>query len=439
MKSALATMALACAWTGSAFAQAPASRPPASGEAARPPAMPSAASAPRPFLNTPPSVTPPTPAPDPGASGPKTFKNGAALPEPLAPDEVPAPALALPTEPIGPYMLTKDAGPFMVNAHVFRGPDATRYAQALAIELRNEYRLPAYVFHLKFLPGHSNIRGVPPTAPDYVHAPHLSDPEASRSYDEAAVLVGQCKTIDDSEKVLHQVKKIHPKCLDKVPSILPWRKGQGLSRATLTTNPLVAAQNIYPGKEAVAAGHAVDPFVLTSRFETPADGSVLTVNHQVIDRPPSTRPVEAFIKRINAGPRNIFHCPGPYTLQVAEFSGGSAFGTQGPTVRDDGALKQSPLLTAHEDAENLAAALAKSEELRRLGCQPYVYHDRMSSRVTVGSFQTPGDPRAETVRQAILKLSIEVKKRNGGLFEISQKMAKVPLAPSATLLPVPRS
>jgi hypothetical protein len=438
MKSALATMALACAWTGSAFAQAPASRTPAPGGTAQPPAANSGATAPRSFLNTPPATTPPTPAADDGASGPRTVPNGTALPAPLAPDEVPQPTLALPTEPIGPYLLTRDAGPFMVNAHVFRGPDATRYAQALAIELRNEYRLPAYVFHLKFQPGRSHIRGVPPTAPEYVRAPHMTDPEASRSYDEAAVLVGHCKTIDESEKVLHQVKKIHPKCLDKIPSLLPWRKGQGLKSATLTTNPLVAAQNIYPGKEGVPAGHAVDPFVLTSRFETPADGSVVTVNGRVVDRPPSTRPVDAFIKRINAGPRSIFHCPGPYTLQVAEFSGRTAFKAQGAMTRDDGALKQSPLLTAHEDAEELAAALAKSEELRRLGCQPYVYHDRTSSKVTVGSFPSPHDPRAETVRQAMAKLSVEVKKRDGGLIEISQKMAKVPLVPAATLMPVPR-
>ena len=87
---------------------------------------------------------------------------------------------------------------------------------------------------------------------------------------------------------------------------------------------------------------------------------------------------------------------------------------------------------------NWPTALAKSEELRRLGCQPYVFHDRTSSRVTVGSFQGPNDPRAEPIRKAVLNLSVEVKKRNGGLFEISQKMAKVPLVPAATLMPVPR-
>jgi hypothetical protein len=425
-------MALVCAGTVSAFGQAPASRPPAAG-----------ATGGRSFLNTPPAVAPPpqaaTPAQGADGSGPRTVQNGTALPAPLTPDEVPAATLVLPTEPLGPYLLTKEAGPFMVNAHVFRGPDASRYAQALAIELRNEYRLPAYVFHLKFLPGRSLIRGVPPTAPAQVRAPHLTEPEAGRAYDEAAVLVGNCKTIDDSEKVLHQVKKIHPKCLDKVPSIFPWRKGQGLKTATLTTNPLVAAQNIYPGKDGVPAGHAVDPFVLTSRFETPADGSVLAVNGQVVERPPSTRPVDAFVKRLNSGSRSIFHCPGPYTLQVAEFSGRAVFKDLDAKGRDDGSLAQSPLLTAHEDAEDLAAALAKSEELRRLGCQPYVYHDRSSSRVTVGSFSGPNDPRAETIRQAMLTLSVDVKKRNGRLIEISQKMAKVPLAPARTLMPVPRS
>jgi len=426
MKSILATLAVTCTWAVSALAQAPVPRAAGSSSAARP------------ILTPPPSVA--VPAASPGPADSRVFRAGTVLPAPLGPEEIPQPTLVLPTEPIEPYLLTKDAGPFMVNAYVFRGPDATRYAQALAIELRRDFRLPAYIFHLKFQPGGSNIRGVPPTAPDHVRQPSLTAPENDRTYDEAAVLVGHCRSIDESEKVLHQVKKIHPKCLDGVPSILPWRKGHGLSRATLTTNPLAAAQNLYPGQEGhIREGQAVDPFVLISRFETPADGSVLVVNNQVVERPAATRRVDAFVKRLNAGPRSIFHCPGPYTLQVAEFSGRTILTGRGTLVpQDDRALGQSPLLTAHEDAENLAGGLAQSEELRRLGCQPFVFHDRTSSRVTVGSFQGPNDPRAEPIRRAVLNLSVEVKKRNGGLFEISQNVAKVPLVPSVTLMPVPR-
>jgi hypothetical protein len=45
------------------------------------------------------------------------------------------------------------------------------------------------------------------------------------------------------------------------------------------------------------------------------------VNNQVVERPVGTRRVDPFVKKLNAGPRSIFQCPGPYTLQVAEFSG----------------------------------------------------------------------------------------------------------------------
>jgi hypothetical protein len=135
MKSALAMMALACAWTVPAFAQAPASRP-----AGPRPAPASGPAASKSYLNPPPSVT--AAAKSPGTSDPRVFRTGTVLPAPLAPDEVPASTIVLPTEPLEPYLLTKDAGPFMVNAYVFRGPDATRYAQALAIELRKVHHLP---------------------------------------------------------------------------------------------------------------------------------------------------------------------------------------------------------------------------------------------------------------------------------------------------------
>ena len=41
------------------------------------------------------------------------------------------PTLALPSEPIEPYLLSKENGPFMVLARTFRGPDAERMALAL--------------------------------------------------------------------------------------------------------------------------------------------------------------------------------------------------------------------------------------------------------------------------------------------------------------------
>ena len=53
----------------------------------------------------------------------------------------------------------------------------------------------------------------------------------------------------------------------------------------------------------------------------------------MIERPAGTRRVDAFVKGLNAGPRSIFHCPGPYTLQVAEFSGRTTLAGRGPLFR----------------------------------------------------------------------------------------------------------
>ena len=104
-------------------------------------------------------------------------------------------AIALPDDPIEPYLLTKENGPFMVLAKTFRGPEAERFALALVLELRRDYNLPAYILRTKDFPMHSNIRNIPPTAPAVQQRADVGLPEKVRTYDEAAVLVGNEKTL----------------------------------------------------------------------------------------------------------------------------------------------------------------------------------------------------------------------------------------------------
>ena len=75
---------------------------------------------------------------------------------------------------------------------------------------------------------------------------NIAVPEKYRTYDEAAVLVGNEKTQKDSAVLLHKVKKIKPDCLNAMPSLFKWR--EGLSTAIRTTNPYVAAQYLYPAQ-----------------------------------------------------------------------------------------------------------------------------------------------------------------------------------------------
>jgi hypothetical protein len=305
------------------------------------------------------------PAPAAGTDrGGRLLPNASSVPEPTPADELKPPTIALPNEPIEPWLLTKQAGPFMVLAKTFRGPDSERMALALAMELKNKYGLPAYILRTKDFPGKSDIRGVPPQAAPDVHQPNVGIPEKYRTYDEAAVLVGDAKTEKDAAVLLHQVKKIKPDCLNAMPHLFKWR--EGLSTALRTTNPYVPAHWLYPHKH------------------------------------------DDLVVRMNQSARSVANCPGRFTLQVAEFAGRSTFNDKDERFQGLMSLRRSPLATAHDDAERLAAKLAKNPEFQKLGQPIYVYHDRTASRVFVGSFNAEKDPLAVDVRDAMLKMAVDL-------------------------------
>ncbi|MDE2506898.1 MAG: hypothetical protein KGM43_06785 [Planctomycetota bacterium] len=333
--------------------------------------------------STPASANGPAPAATSGsdAKNDPTIKQGVAyIPEPSKMEEMQSAKVDLPAGPIEPYLLTKQNGPFMVMAKTFRGPDAERYALALVLELRRDYQLPAYVLRKKDFPGQSNIREVPPTAREFMNRPNVGLPEKYRTFDEATVLVGDEKTEADADRLLKRVKKIHPLCLKSMPSIYHWRQGDGLKTGSFrTTNPFIPTQYLFPRKP------------------------------------------DALVQKINGGAHSIYSCPGRYTLQIVQFQGRMTFDADDPKFHERSFLRKSPLLTAHEDAEKLADKLSKDPQVMATGYQPYVYHDRVSSRVTIGSFDSPNDPRAAKLRETMTRLASDL---------ISRKVTEEVIAPS---------
>ena len=299
---------------------------------------------------------------------PKVYPSSSLLPEPTPVDELKPPTIAMPNEAIEPWLLTKKDGPFMVLAKTFRGPDSEKLALVLAKELRAKYNLPAYILRSKDFPGKSNIRGIPPQADVNVVQANVNVPEKYRTYDEAAVLVGNEKTLKGSEILLHKVKKIKPDCLNEMPHLFKWR--EGLSTALRTTNPYVAAQELYPHKH------------------------------------------DKLVVQMNQTPRSIANCPGRYSLQIAEFTGRSTFNDKDERFQGLASLRKSPLATAADDAERLAAKLAKDPEVQRLGQPIYVYHDRRASRVFVGAFNADRDPNAAAMRDSLLRLAVPLMDHN---------------------------
>ncbi len=291
------------------------------------------------------------------AKDPNLARTNVVIPEPVNPKDLPPPKFPLPAEPIEPYLLTQEAGPFMVLAHTFKGPYAEKSAQALAMELRSHYRLPAYVLRPKDFPMRSLIRGLPPTANKGINRPELMFPDIERVKDEAAVLVGDEKSEDDSEKLLHKVKGLRPDCMEYLPDWHPTNalKIKGLRRAIRTTNPYAPAETLFPRKP------------------------------------------DAFVTHMNQGHHSIYQCPGRYSLQIAEFAGRADLGDAKAISGKNQSmlsLTHSPLKTAHEDAEKLADSLSKDKSVMQAGYVPYVYHDRTSSRVFIGSFNASNDPNA---------------------------------------------
>ncbi len=308
--------------------------------------------------------------------------NNSEVPEPNMAEDV-KPTIPLPTGPIEPYMLTRENGPFMVLAYSFRGPDAPRQALALVLELRNTYKLPAYILLPKKFPGRSIIRGVPPQAPQFAMKDDVGLPELIRTLDEAAVMVGNEKTTKDAFDLMHKIKKLHPACIDGVPQMWHVRKGKGLSRALATTNPFVPAEELF------------------------------------------ARQPDYMLATMNDGPHNIRNCPGRYTLQVASFNGRSTFDPDNDPRFKGLMSNKSPLATAADDAERLAEALSKDKQIQKLGCQPYVYHDHYSSRVMMGSFNNPNDPNAQKLHDRLLELAVDLNNR---------KVTDIMLVPATQLL-----
>jgi hypothetical protein len=306
----------------------------------------------------------------PAAAGDRVVKAESGLPDLRPAGDLKPPAIDLPDEPVEAYLLTKDVGPYMVFARVFRGKDAERTALALVKELRTDFGLPAFILRTKDFPGVNQMRGAAASGPAPAMAPAGKLTAKTRTFAEAAVFIGDEKTPAAQEKLLREIKNIHPKCLEGVSTPFWWRTG--LSSAFRVTNPYMAVRQ---------------------------------VSSQANDR---------LVVRMNSGLRSIANCPGRYSLQVADFSGRTAFQLN-PNVAPTQLLpnlNSSPLRKAADDAERMADKLSKAPEIQRLGLPIYVFHDRTTSKVFVGSFNDPRDPAAAALRNQLVHDAYEMSNKD---------------------------
>lgn len=273
-------------------------------------------------------------------------------------------------DPNNPYPVTETVGPWMIMVTTFQGDDARQQAQQLVYELRKRENLVAYThvrnynYDQKDMYGRGIDEWGAPKRMKYVHEERIV---------EVAVLVGDFRSADDpdAQKQLSEIKRFEPACMKPVAAptddstvaeLRRWfqqtsgigeRKNGPLANAFITTNPLLPREYFV--------GRGVDRFVM----------------------------------EMNKGVEySLLDCPGRYSVRIANFTGRVEINQEkireytGGTDRDD-QNDESPLVMA------AAKAHAVTKYLRAHHVEAYEFHDRSSSIVTVGHFNSVGTQRED--------------------------------------------
>jgi len=262
------------------------------------------------------------------------------------------------------YGLTEEHGPWMILATSFAGPGAHKQARNLVLELRKQYKLPAFVhqqsydFTERFAGLGLNRYGYPKTMRYF----------NKKKFDEIAVLVGHFDGVDDHrvEKALEKIRHARPECLDVSKHHSTTQRFFGLRELQ---------RRLTPDKDERQRGPMGKAFVtrnplLPQEYFTPGG-------------------LDPLVERMNRDVEySLLKNPGKYTVRVATFRGSS-------TMK----LDEIKYGAKGRPSDKLAEAAIKAHELtvalRRRGVEAYEFHDRYESIVTVGSFESYGTPRPD--------------------------------------------
>jgi hypothetical protein len=279
-------------------------------------------------------------------------------------------------DPNRDYWLTENDGPWNILATSFAGPGAEEQARALVLELRKEYKLPAFM-HKRHYDYTEPVIG---NGLNRYGGPRRMKYAKSAEFDEIAVLVGNYEAFDAPgvEDDLEMVKSAKPACLD-----ISGNRGQK------TTQRFVGLREIQ------RLLHA-DPSV---RELGPMRRAFVVRNPLIPKEYFVSQGLDKFVIDMNRPVKyTLLKNPGRYTVRVASFRGETYF--KGEEERRESSDSNSflglpmgneptKLELAAETAHRLTIAL------RERGIEAYEFHDRCESIVTVGSFNATGTPRAD--------------------------------------------
>ncbi len=277
----------------------------------------------------------------------------------------------------------------MICVYCYIGQESAQVSREMVMELRERWKLPAYVFSKADEERRQEFERVKKIHEDYrrlcqeknlpmdpnmhVRTRHIEN--------EYAVLVGNFKDADTARKARDDIRKLPmPKVKlwqpEYVPEIPP--PGSAKSAKVEEKKKIAEPANGNPFQGAFVVHNP------TIKQERPADWDKQGM---------------AGLKNLNAAENySLLNCKKPYTLVVKQFllpaetrsASGTIFGKMNPFVH------KSDIDVPGQNAHNMAELLHKTTHL-----DAFVLHTKFASMVTVGAFDSLDDPSLRATQEML--------------------------------------
>lgn len=264
--------------------------------------------------------------------------------------------------------LKPEHGPWLILAASLTGDDSQQKALELAKELRQKYRLNAYVLPKQFDFSQA-IPGSGMAADGRQKRMKYAD---DRKFDVYGVLVGDFDSLDTPKikESLLQIKKIEPQSMT------------GKVDPNQHENSIVAHWRWL----------RMNSENSESKPNGPLAGAFVTRNPLLPEDYFQSPKVDKFVRSLNQDAEySLLNAKGRFTVRIATFRGNDTV-----VLKDSRAAQLASEKPAGEALERAAVqANLAARVLRQAGYEAYEFHDRNMSIVTVGSFDNLGSENAQ--------------------------------------------
>jgi hypothetical protein len=313
-----------------------------------------------------------------------------ALPQGLAPATT-TPSVNAPRAP-SPYQVTERAGPWMILAASCTGAFSADLAEQMVRQLRQQHRLPAYVWSFSDQKRHQEEEEYNQRMKANPNMPFRR--RYTRMQEHWGVLIGGYSSSEDAHKALLKVKQLPS------PDIYLPSGERALSRMNVTGE----RQNKRTKRvERQSAGEMeVNPYQRAFVIHNPAVPREQT-------NPTADDPL---LKELNDGrPYNLLRCKKKWTLVVKFYQGAGMLQQAGTRQKEGGIIDQ---LFGDKSRKILDAGTTQAENMAKFlrqirspfNFEAYVLHTRNGSLVTIGGFDSLEDPACQAAREKIGRLRL---------------------------------